>query len=1308
MTDQNIPCVSNSVENVNELESKTCISNSNNRRKNSSDKSTAKRKRVSFTELDCRDGVSDVKRYFEGACSSDTVEDVLEDMEEEIDNALEQTKYKNKLTSANVKNILRHIIANEYVLAMVRNTMKLEHSDGEELGDHSYEPKLTRSKAKEMRRKQYTLPWPVSSPVKKVEKASQQLLEEEFPDESSSDEDYKPIEEESPSDDDELLASSPKSSNVEELHEVKFSSCPSLPQILESIPEKESIPGVEFQTVEIPPDTSEADKIALRTRSKLCLNDTPLEEIEASFIAPDITIDMYDTKCDDEEWQEFLRELCKPIEHPEEADDAEDPEYKVLEEDVPDYNDLRYDNSVKITRDELNALMAEILEFAQQDLGYFDDEEDEENRTDLRDSKSPVVNVGPVSVENVQSQWMNADERLQLDEQMRMYVQILAQSYLLSHGNSHLNFINVTSKLFLDEIKMFASREMASNERSAFYAQNLDGALEIVNEYENRRVPLKPRNLPQVKKTVLPSVPQHVKKTLATSKVFIYPELLPVCGFREIFEKQKTKFSTPEDNLIALGMEQFADVKNPVEYIHALLVPAKTIEQIKIRIKNSKVKKNPMDNPIKFYHIYKQAPQFQRVIRIFDPYNIKAPEDYSPEFLPKWMESYSKVGIHTHITPLIAPTPSKDDSKPKIAIVRPMFRKPLEARKLSPILPRGFSPLKHISPILKKYSQQRRIVPILPFNCISPIKRKYPPQRQFAKPFIKPAPDPIVVGLKPDLLNESFNRHPISALCKDVSEDQNEISSHLKENQNSSSTQTETMPFLSLGQMRAQVPTEQLAAPIPIESHTENEILDEADEEIAEEEQDLTATATASNITNGKKQVVSKKRNRLQRDLEASLALLQPTLLRNDPKKEEREVLFANSYLLRASEILKGNPEIYEIFLSILCKYHQSTRPPVELYRELKEVLKDYPTLVRDFIIFLRPEQAKECGKYKEHVALNRIREFFWKIEVHFKHQPQYITRILRTFAQLQQQVDITSAEVITALQPLLRNQSHLMEELYNLLPDVKPPEYLMTDFEAVNLPNSDEDNSSVDSCEDIVIPDTPDPYGGKDCPCDCHNLSTDNRMLNKSRHCVKCGVRFIDGRIYIQTGKVLKPAQVTYHDLPLSNSAEKDKSNGHPVALKVQPTPELFMKTTIATAEVITSKKDFSKISNGIQKPILSHNEEPLISNCNLPCDVIEDTVFPAVTNSLNNSTPSDFSHLKDMIGPGALDNCNKKIASSQNVKWTRDEDRLIIYNCQRYGISRKAFATSASTIKNRTTDEVEERFLNLMELLSEEMKKQ
>ncbi|CAL1274213.1 unnamed protein product [Larinioides sclopetarius] len=434
------------------------------KRKNS-EKVASKHKKI----VKLNDGSSSAQIFFEDACSNDTVDNVMEDMEEEIDNALEQTHYKNKLTPAKVKNILRHIIANEYVLAMVRNTMKPENSDDEEQGDSAYEPKLTRSKAKEMRKKQYTLPWPVSSPVKKAEKVSQKLLEEEFPDESSSDEDYKPNEEESHSDDDDVAATSPKASDSIQLLETIPSSSP-VQMTAESLSDEENIPARESVLIDIPPDASEADKIALRTRSKLCLNDTPLEDIEASFIAPDITIDMYDTKCDDEEWQEFLRELCKPI------------------------------------GDELNALMAEILDFAQQDLGDLDDEEEEENRTQVGNDAPPVVNVGPASIENVQSQWMSSDERLQLDEQMRMYVQILTQSYLLSHGNPQLNFLNVSSKLFLDEIKMFASREMASNKRSAFYAQNLNGALEIVNEYENRKLPLRPRSLPQMKKSVLPKI----------------------------------------------------------------------------------------------------------------------------------------------------------------------------------------------------------------------------------------------------------------------------------------------------------------------------------------------------------------------------------------------------------------------------------------------------------------------------------------------------------------------------------------------------------------------------------------------------------------------------------------------------------------------------------------------------------------------------------------------------------------------------------------------------------------------------------
>ena len=81
--------------------------------------------------------------------------------------------------------------------------------------------------------------------------------------------------------------------------------------------------------------------------------------------------------------------------------------------------------------------------------------------------------------------------------------------------------------------------------------------------------------------------------------------------------------------------------------------------------------------------------------------------------------------------------------------------------------------------------------------------------------------------------------------------------------------------------------------------------------------------------------------------------------------------------------------------------------------------------------------------------------------------------------------------------------------------------------------------------------------------------------------------------------------------------------------------------------------------------------------SSPKLPCDIIEDTVFPLVPTASNKkSMPPNFSHLKEAIVP-AKDNCagpnakpasdNQKDgvsqpqenlspeASSQTIKWTR-----------------------------------------------------
>ncbi|GIY44802.1 GON-4-like protein [Caerostris extrusa] len=229
---------------------------------------------------------------------------------------------------------------------------------------------------------------------------------------------------------------------------------------------------------------------------------------------------------------------------------------------------------------------------------------------------------------------------------MRMHVQLATQSYLLSHGNPKLTFMCETAKTYLNELKMFSSGPIANNQQSAFYAHNLDGALDIIKKFDLKiEEDINTEKYHEYKITSLRTIPKHVRKTLATSKVFIYPELLPEHGFREIlFSCYKALFCTAEDNLIAIGLEEFSYADDPLDLIRHFLLPMKKKHQIINHINLCK-KEDPSKNAIAFYYKYRKPIEFKRVIRMFNPNNVKSPEEYPPENLPEWMKKYSKLAM---------------------------------------------------------------------------------------------------------------------------------------------------------------------------------------------------------------------------------------------------------------------------------------------------------------------------------------------------------------------------------------------------------------------------------------------------------------------------------------------------------------------------------------------------------------------------------------------------------------------------------------------------------------------------------------
>nr|CAD7411697.1 unnamed protein product [Timema cristinae] len=482
--------------------------------------------------------------------------EVLSTMEDELEKQLDAKASKSNLSVANVKNILKHVITNEHVLAMVRHTIKGNVINNEDL---PFQPKLTRAKTKELMKAQPELSWPVTAvtPIKKPLKCHV-LMDQELP-EDSSDEEYNPNDEDQLANALVVLSSTAEdgeievqiSSDDEKENESMASDLDSQPRTPATItlPPTPIINDISTQTSWTDDGLFKMpqENIGQRTRSKFSLSDTPLETIEQAFIPPDITTDMYDLECDDEDWNNFLKDFTKPL-TPEEVNDTveddedADPEYNILadEEEVVDHEELRMDRAVKVSKKELNALFNELFEYTEMRSS---DDEEPRNMTEpteqifllepeLLDLPKETIEVPPPPPPAVETQQqldpefvrLTEQQRLILDQQMRKHVQLTTQHFLQTYAHPHFSHFAPKCKEFLgykrgSEAQYKESNQWAplslsysflisppsgvprglrnlveinlkfladNKDNSAFRASNLAGAIELVESWEER------------------------------------------------------------------------------------------------------------------------------------------------------------------------------------------------------------------------------------------------------------------------------------------------------------------------------------------------------------------------------------------------------------------------------------------------------------------------------------------------------------------------------------------------------------------------------------------------------------------------------------------------------------------------------------------------------------------------------------------------------------------------------------------------------------------------------------------------------
>ncbi|TDH15599.1 hypothetical protein EPR50_G00010560 [Perca flavescens] len=536
------------------------------------------------------------------------------EIDRQLDQSLETKSKQHNLTTVNVRNIIHEVITNEHVVAM----MKAAINETEAVP--AFEPKMTRSKFKEVVEKGVVIPaWNIS-PIKKTSDVNKapQFVDIPLAEEDSSDEEYHPDEEEEDEtaedtfqeSDLESTASSPRGSRLNRGEEDSSSpwqvthladntpggpaeplqasqegggrsmgppSSQSCPRVVADSAFLEKLHAVEEELAvclepyqPLSESQDEVGLMAYRTRSKRPLRDVPLGRLEAELRAPDITPDMYDSSSahEDRDWTDWLRGLMtSDMENEEECDDEDDPEYNFLAEiDEPDVEDYRDDKAVRITKKEVNELMEELFETLKEDLAgqEVDDEGHEEE-----EEPQPVQTHTP------------------------------QEQHHTGPGDDEAEDEPITE---LRTVKQ---------------------QLELLRK--RRQLGLQTHTL------------SELAWLFSTRPVFLYPELLPCASLDPALycPRRTAAFTAGEDCLLVLGLRNMEGSSDPTKLVSQFLL-RKTLVQVRRRILQC-CRPGVPDNIVKTFRYQRVLRPMLAVCRRVDPAEQRPPLEREEEAMPPWL-----------------------------------------------------------------------------------------------------------------------------------------------------------------------------------------------------------------------------------------------------------------------------------------------------------------------------------------------------------------------------------------------------------------------------------------------------------------------------------------------------------------------------------------------------------------------------------------------------------------------------------------------------------------------------------------------
>ncbi|CAB3242369.1 unnamed protein product [Arctia plantaginis] len=430
-----------------------------------------------------------------------------------------------------------------------------------------------------------------------------------------------------------------------------------------------------------------------------------------------------------------------------------------------------------------------------------------------------------------------------------------------------------------------------------------------------------------------------------------------------------------------------------------------------------------------------------------------------------------------------------------------------------------------------------------------------------------------------------------------------------------------------------------------------------------------------------------------------------------DPPKIDDNVLetaLVRSYYTKVQSRFSSNTSVptnkFVQFQNILKCFDPSKETPVDLYKRIESLFgAEHKDIVEEFLLFLKPGQAVEIGRFMDHFMLVQLTSFIEMLQRSFSRKPTVHRKVLRAITN---GINSGSPEEMRArVLPHLRSNPRLANMFKSLFPDERPPDSL---YET----GTDIINESFLTCDKGY-----DVWEFQD--------ESDNKKKLDAKESLD--TIYLHGRVFLQHGRLLRSACVTY---PYS----KEPYRVH--ARRLAPTHSHLSpphsederaspKRNAKNNPKIPPKKAKKQLNKSPTKNIKDVNDNTKHKDCTV-------NILSPKTSKKSQNTNKTKSLKKELENKDNIQKRERKDSRGHTVQkkdegskpkqpkieipivvepkkveknnsWTRDEDKTMLQVLKGEAGSEQVFGRIRELLPHRSASEIKERFCHVMTLLQQ-----